>query len=179
MKYKVGREDGLGHAGTGNRGNRVGENVLLLALNGQRVREACQKQISFGEGTETLAGRTIKAELGHGVVGLTEVAVDTSRRGGHDDATELLLLHEGPSSLGASIGTLAKKSHHHDASDTQQHHHYLDVDLVDEIPVLLGHLDEGGVPEDTSVVDKDVNTAKVVNGRLDDLVAVLDLNAST
>ena len=47
---------------------------------------------------------------------------------------------------------------------TTQHHTY----LVDEVPVLVGHLVEGDVTEDTRVVDHDVYAPPRVHRRLHD-----------
>jgi hypothetical protein len=48
------------------------------------------------------------------------------------------------------------------------------VNLVDEVPILVLHVLETDVAEDTCVVDQDVDTAECLNGSVDDLVAVLD-----
>ena len=50
----------------------------------------------------------------------------------------------------------------------------LQVDSVDQVPILLGHLDEALVTEDTGVVDDDVNTSEGIEGSLDDLVTELN-----
>src|SRR5690606_25553036 len=56
------RDQPFGHAGAAGRGDGVDEDVVLAAFDGQGASE------------------TVEAELGHAVVGLTEVAVDA--RGG-------------------------------------------------------------------------------------------------
>ena len=48
------------------------------------------------------------------------------------------------------------------------------MDIDDEVPVLVGHVLEGDVAEDTSVVDEDVDAAVVVDCGLDDLLALGD-----
>src|SRR5690606_37207080 len=131
----AGREQAFGHAGAAGGGNGVDEDVVLAAFNGQG------------------AGQTIEAELGHAVVGLTEVAVDAGGGGGEDDAPEVLFLHLVPGSMGNLVGTFH-------------------MDLVDQIPVGIGHLGETLVAQDAGVVDDNVHATEVVHGALDDLVTV-------
>ena len=50
----------------------------------------------------------------------------------------------------------------------------LDVDLVDEVPVLVGQVLEAGVAQDTGIVEQDVDAAEGADGGLDDAVTVLD-----
>lgn len=50
----------------------------------------------------------------------------------------------------------------------------LDVDLHDEIPILVRQIFEADIAENSGIVDDDVDTAKVLNSRLDNLVAILD-----
>jgi len=100
-------------------------------------------------------GESNDTELGSGVVGLAVVSVDTSGRGNVDNASIALGTHGLPSGLAESVGAL-------------------EVDGVDEVPVLLGHLDEGLVTEDTSVVDDDVHALVGVESSLDDLISELD-----
>lgn len=50
----------------------------------------------------------------------------------------------------------------------------LDVDLHDEVPVLVGYIFEADIPEDTSVVEDDVNASESLDGSLDDFLAILD-----
>lgn len=50
-----------------------------------------------------------------------------------------------------------------------------DVDLHDQVPVLIFHVLEADVAEDTGVVDEHIDAAKVVNGSLDDALAVDDI----
>src|SRR5690606_33292658 len=111
--------------------------VLLLALDRERVREADE------------------TELGHRVVRLAEVAVDARGARGEDDAAVAGLLHVIPRGL----------------RDPEAAEH---VHAVDEVPVLLRQLLEGGVAEDARVVDDDVDPLPRVERGLDDLVAVLD-----
>lgn len=44
---------------------------------------------------------------------------------------------------------------------------------VDEVPVLVAHLVEDTITQNACIIDQNVDAAKGVNGRLDDLVAVL------
>ena len=48
------------------------------------------------------------------------------------------------------------------------------VDFVDEIPVLILHVLEADIPQDTGVVDEDIHSAEVLNGCVDNRIAVLD-----
>ena len=105
----------------------------------------------LGEGL----GEADHGELGGRVVGLAKVTEETGGGGGVDDATELLLAEVGPGGAGSLVGAL-------------------DVDLEDEVPVLILHVLEGDVAEDTGVVDEDIDAAELLDGGLDDLVAVLD-----
>ncbi len=96
-----------------------------------------------------------EAELGHRVVRLAEVAVDARGRGGHDHAAVAGLAHVGPRGMGDREAAL-------------------DVDLVDQVPVRLGHLVEADVAEDAGVVHHDVDAPVGVHRGLDDLRAVGD-----
>src|SRR5690554_3883812 len=131
----AGREQAFGHAGATGGGNGVDEDVVLAAFDRQG------------------AGQTVETELGHAVVGLTEIAVDAGGRGGEDDAAEVLFLHLVPGSMGNLVGTFH-------------------MDLVDQIPVGIGHLGKTLVAQDAGVVDDDVHATELVHGALDDLVAI-------
>ena len=48
------------------------------------------------------------------------------------------------------------------------------MDLVDEVPILLLHVLEADVTQDACIVDEHIDAAKAVNGRLDDVLSVLD-----
>lgn len=48
------------------------------------------------------------------------------------------------------------------------------MDLKDEVPVLILDVLEADIAQDAGVVDEDVDTAKSLDGSVDDLVAVLD-----
>lgn len=50
----------------------------------------------------------------------------------------------------------------------------VDVDPVDEIPVGLLHVLEADISQNAGIVDENVDAAKVVNGRLDNGLSVLD-----
>ncbi|KAI3479441.1 hypothetical protein L1887_58459 [Cichorium endivia] len=129
--------DGGSHGGTGVGGDRVGENVVLLALDAERVGEADD------------------AGLGSRVVGLAKVAVDADGRGGVDDTAVLLLLEDGPGGVADAVGAAEVRVEH-------------------GVPLLVRHGGERLVAQDTGIVDDDVDRAKGVDGRLDDLLAVLD-----
>ena len=89
------------------------------------------------------------------VVGLAKVAVQTSSRRRINNAAVLLFPEMGPSSSSTLVGTL-------------------DVDLEDEVPVLILHILEADIPQNTGIVDQDVDAAEGLDGGFDDLVAVLD-----
>lgn len=129
--------DGLGHAAGSNGSNDVGNNVVLGTLLGESLREANH------------------GELGGGVVGLAEVAEQTSSRSGVDDATELLLAEVRPGGTSALVAAL-------------------DVDLHDEVPVHILHVLEADITEDTGVVDENIDAAESLDSSLDDLVTILD-----
>lgn len=44
----------------------------------------------------------------------------------------------------------------------------------DDVPVLVGHVLESHVSEDTSVVDEDIDSASSIDSGLNDAVTVLD-----
>jgi hypothetical protein len=46
------------------------------------------------------------------------------------------------------------------------------MDVHNEIPVLILHVLEADVPQDASIVNQDVNTSKVLDSRLNDLLAI-------
>jgi hypothetical protein len=48
------------------------------------------------------------------------------------------------------------------------------VNLHDQVPVLIFHVLEADIPEDTGVVDEHIDAAEGVDGGLDDLVTILD-----
>lgn len=47
------------------------------------------------------------------------------------------------------------------------------VNTVDQIPICVLHVLEADIPKDTGVVEKHIDAAKVLNGRLDNRLAVL------
>lgn len=100
-------------------------------------------------------GETDHGQLSSRVVGLTKVAEQTRGRGSVDDTAILLFFEVRPGGTGNLVSTL-------------------DVDLHDEVPVLVGHVLEANISENTSIVDDNINAAKGLDGRLDDLVAILD-----
>lgn len=48
------------------------------------------------------------------------------------------------------------------------------MNLHDQVPVLVLHVLEGDISQDTGIVNQDINAAKSLDGSLDDLLAVLD-----
>lgn len=46
--------------------------------------------------------------------------------------------------------------------------------FVDKIPILLLHVPEANIPKDTSIVDEDIDTSEVLDGGINDLLAILD-----
>jgi hypothetical protein len=48
------------------------------------------------------------------------------------------------------------------------------VDVVDEVPIRLLHVLEADIAQNTRIVDQDIDTTKSINGRLDDVLAILD-----
>jgi hypothetical protein len=50
----------------------------------------------------------------------------------------------------------------------------LDMNLVDQVPVLLLHVLEADIAQNPGIVDEHIDTPKVVDGRLDDRISVLD-----
>ena len=50
----------------------------------------------------------------------------------------------------------------------------LDVNVVDEVPIRLLHVLEADVAQDTRIVDQDIDATEGINGRLDNVLSVLD-----
>lgn len=50
----------------------------------------------------------------------------------------------------------------------------IDVNSVDQIPVLIFHVFEGNVTQDTGVVDEDINSAKALDGSVNNGLTILD-----
>lgn len=48
------------------------------------------------------------------------------------------------------------------------------MDLEDQVPVLVFDILEANIPEDTSVVDKNIDTAKGLDRGVDDFVTVFN-----
>lgn len=48
------------------------------------------------------------------------------------------------------------------------------MDLDNQIPILILHILKADVPQDPRIVDEHIDPPKRLNGRLDDLVAVLN-----
>ena len=48
------------------------------------------------------------------------------------------------------------------------------MNLVDQIPVEIRHVLERNISENASIVDEDIDAAKVLDGSVDDLFAELD-----
>ena len=96
-----------------------------------------------------------KRKLSGRVVGLAKVTVEASSRSSVDNAAKLLLAEVGPSSLGDLVGAV-------------------NVDSVNEIPVLVGQVLERNIAENSGVVDDNVNGTEGLDSGLDNLVTVLD-----
>jgi hypothetical protein len=43
-----------------------------------------------------------------------------------------------------------------------------------QVPILVLHILEADISEDAGVVEEDINAAKIINGSLDDSIAILD-----
>lgn len=105
-----------------------------------------------------------------GVVGLAEVAKQTSGGRSVNDTSILLLLEVWPCGtsalllLAVLLSILTKVSYLECASH---------VYGVDEIPILVRHVLEANIAEDAGIVYEDVDTAEIVNGGLDDRLAIL------
>lgn len=102
---------------------------------------------SLGEAHET--------ELGGRVIGLAKVAVEAGSGRGIDDSAILLLSEKGPGGSRHLEGAVC-------------------VNLVNEIPVSVRQVLEGNVAENAGIVDDNVDRAKGLDGRLDNLFAKLD-----
>lgn len=48
------------------------------------------------------------------------------------------------------------------------------MNAVDEVPVLVLHVLEADITEDTSIVEENIDTAEILDGSLNDGLAVLD-----
>ena len=95
------------------------------------------------------------AQFGRGVIRLTKASKQTrGRRSIHNPAV-LLLPEVGPGSLGALVSAIG-------------------MHTVDQVPVLVLHVLEADIAQDPGVVDEDVDAAEVLDGRVDDGLAVLD-----
>ncbi len=47
------------------------------------------------------------------------------------------------------------------------------MDLEYQIPILIFHILEADIPEDSSIIDEDVYPAKILNGGLNDSLSIL------
>lgn len=52
----------------------------------------------------------------------------------------------------------------------------MQVDVVDNVPLVVGHVGEGLVTEDTSIVDENVDATPSVDSCLDDSLTVLNIS---
>lgn len=48
------------------------------------------------------------------------------------------------------------------------------MNLDDQIPILILHILEANVPQDPRIIDQHIDPPEGLNGRLDDLLAILD-----
>ncbi|MCY1175405.1 hypothetical protein D9M73_156410 [compost metagenome] len=131
------RDQAFGHARAAGGGDGVDQDVVLAAFDGQG------------------AGQAVETELGHAVVGLAEIAIDTRGRRGENHPAVVLLAHMWPGGTGDFVGTF-------------------DVDAVNQVPVGVIHFVEGLVPQDPGIVDHHVDATEDVQGVLDQFVTVSD-----
>ena len=97
--------------------------------------------------------KTNKTHLGGRVVGLTKVSVQTSRRSSIDNTTILLLTEVRPSGLGHLEGTVQ-------------------VNVQNQLEILFLHLLERSITQNTSVIDDHMDSTKVLDGSLNNLVSI-------
>jgi hypothetical protein len=48
------------------------------------------------------------------------------------------------------------------------------MDLHDQVPVVIFHVLEADIPKNARIVDKDIDSAKVLDGGFNDSLAILD-----
>src|SRR5436190_23767487 len=87
-----------------------------------------------------------------GVICLAESAKEASRRRGIDNSSKLLFSEIWPCRSRTLVRTF-------------------NVDIHYKVPVLVLHVPEADISQDTSIIDEDVDAAEVLNGGLNDLVA--------
>ena len=145
------RQHGLGHARAGDRRDRVDEDVALLALERERLREA------------------VEAELGHRVVRLAEVAVDAGGRRGHDDAAVAGVAHVRPRGVGD-----AERAEHVDLVDEVPVglRHLRERDVAEDAGVVDDDVDlaervDRGLDDLVAVLDRVVVGDRLAAGGLD------------
>ena len=107
-----------------------------------------------------------------GIIGLAEASKQTSSRCSVDHSAVLLLAEIRP----CSSGTLYDVQNHFSFRLLQPTNlvRSLDVDQHNQIPVLIFQVLKGNIPQDTGIVDEDVDPAILFDGRLDDLLAMLN-----
>jgi hypothetical protein len=116
-------------------------------------RDGVDKDVALGALLGERRGEADERHFGGRVVGLAKVAVEAGGRGGVDDAAKALIAHEREGGARDGVGAL-------------------DVNVVNEIPVTVGHAVEGDVAQNAGVVDDDVDAPKGVDGSLHDFGAV-------
>lgn len=89
-----------------------------------------------------------KTHLSRTVVRLANIAIESRRARGVDDASKLLRTEVRPGGLGARECTL-------------------DMNELDEVPFCIRHVLEGPVAENTSIIDENGNPTECVNRGLD------------
>ena len=89
------------------------------------------------------------------VVGLAKATEQTSCGCCVDDSAILLLSEMRPCCSGTLVCTP-------------------DVDLHDQVPVVVLHVLEADIPEDAGVVDQDIDSAKRLDGSIDNLFTIFD-----
>jgi hypothetical protein len=96
-----------------------------------------------------------QSQLGSRIIALAKASKKTRGRRSINDPSILLFSEIRPSSSSTFVGTL-------------------NMNGDDQIPVLVFHVLETDVSEDTSIVDQDIDSAIVLDGGVDDLLAVCD-----
>jgi hypothetical protein len=99
--------------------------------------------------------KTNHRQLSRGIIRLTEASKQTRSTGSIDNSSELLFPEMRPSSSCALIRPLNM---------------YRD----DQIPILIRHILERNITENTSIVEQDVDTTVVLDSCFDDLLAIGD-----
>ena len=149
----LGWHDGLGHSGGSCRELERGfSDVTRGHTNwGNNVRV----DVIFSTFLRQGLRKTHHGQLSSRVIALSKRTKETRCRRCIDNPSILLFSEMGPSSSSTFVRSL-------------------DMDGHNQIPVFVRHVLEGDVSQDTSIIKQDIDAAVVLDGRLDDAVAVLD-----